>query len=304
MRRHDPNNARNITKKESAEADSFHNIYSVRSKLLLPQAVEIAVRVYRDGLFVGESKDGFGSLADLEVLAVESLVALESHPKDAVLLCHGVLDRSDRYLDEVALDLRYGDVLLVACLDYAGHELSHLLAATHYRHAVIFYLFNYVSAVLTYKKFNVVFHYFILQRVVCFVVTILYHIFERFSVTSSRFRKIFFRKMNRDRAVADSRYGLAERLRSDVSDRVNSLDIRPRRFIRDDVSALVEIKLTRDELGCRLSADADEKTVHLKLAPVGKTDTRHALVRDELRNRTVREEFDIRGLREGIDVNF
>ena len=182
MRRHDPNNARNITKKESAEADSFQNIYSVRSKLLLPESVQVAVCIYCDGFFIRESEDCFGCFADLEVLAVESLVALESHPKDAVLLCHGVLDRSDRYLDEIALDLRYGDVLFVARLDYAGNKLSHLLAATHYRHTVIFYLFNYVSAVLTYKKFYVVFHYFILQRVVCFVVTILYHIFERVSV--------------------------------------------------------------------------------------------------------------------------
>ena len=109
--------------------------------------------------------------------------------------------------------------------------------------------------------------------------------------------------MNRDRAVADSRYDLAQRLRSDVADRVYARDVRPRRFVGDDVAAGVELELSAKDLGRGLATDADEKTAHLKLSAVRQTDARHSFVRDELGNRTVREKFDIRGLAEGIDVD-
>jgi hypothetical protein len=109
--------------------------------------------------------------------------------------------------------------------------------------------------------------------------------------------------MDCDRAVADSRYDLAQRLRSDVTDSVNAIDIRPRGLVRNDISTRVELELSAEYLRCGLATDADEQSVHFKLAPIGKTDAIHSFVRDESRNRTVREEFDIRGLREGIDVD-
>ena len=109
--------------------------------------------------------------------------------------------------------------------------------------------------------------------------------------------------MNRYRAVADCRDDLAQGLRSDVADCVNARDVRPRRFVGDDVAAGVEIELSAEDLGRGLATDADEKTAHLKLSAVRKTDARHSFVRDELRNRTVREKFDIFGFLEGIDVD-
>ena len=99
--------------------------------------------------------------------------------------------------------------------------------------------------------------------------------------------------MDCDRAVADSRYDLAQRLRSDVTDSVNTIDIRPRGLVRNDISTRVELKLSAEYLGCGLATDADKQSVHFKLAPIGKTDAIHSLVRNEFRNRTVREEFDI-----------
>lgn len=74
--------------------------------------------------------------------------------------------------------------------------------------------------------------------------------------------------MNRDRAVADSRHDLAQMLRSDVAGSVNARDVRPRRFVGEDVTAFVEIELSAKDLGHGLSADADEKTVYLKLSAV------------------------------------
>ena len=104
-------------------------------------------------------------------------------------------------------------------------------------------------------------------------------------------------------AVADSRYDLAKRLGSDVADRVDAVDARLRGLIRGDITARVKLELSAEELGCRLAPDADEKTVHLDLTSVRKTDSTHSLVRNKLRDRTVREELDICGLAEGIDVD-
>ena len=130
-----------------------------QSKFLLPESVKITVCVDCNRLFICECEDCLGCRAYFKMLAVEPLVTLKSYPKDTVLLCHGMLDRSDGYLDEIALDLCDGDVLFVACLDYAGDELRHLLAAAHHGYAMILNLFYYVAAVLTDIKFNVVFHY-------------------------------------------------------------------------------------------------------------------------------------------------
>ena len=100
-----------------------------------------------------------GCCAYFKMLAVESTVGLECYPKDAVLLCHGVLDRSDEDLDLITLDLCDGDVLFVACLDRSGDELGHLLTAAHKRYFRVVNLLNKVAAMLTDIKLNVVLHY-------------------------------------------------------------------------------------------------------------------------------------------------
>ena len=71
--------------------------------------------------------------------------------------------------------------------------------------------------------------------------------------------------MDCDSTVGNGGNDLPERLRSYVTDRINAIDIRFRRFVCDNIALTVKSNRAVKKLGYRLSADAYEQAVAFDL---------------------------------------
>jgi hypothetical protein len=169
-----------------------------KSDLSLPETVEIAVCVYGNGLFIRKREADLGSLAYLEVLALTALVRLEIYPENAVRFDHGVLDGADLNIDNIAVDLDNGNVLLMACFHYTGLQFLHFLSATHHGNARIVDHADQITAMFANIKFLIT-HNKILQFVFNFLLIVirfvtvfcLYFYYTRFSEKFRDFVTLF-----------------------------------------------------------------------------------------------------------------
>jgi hypothetical protein len=129
----------------------------------LPQAVEIAVCVYRYGSLIGKCEGNNGIGAGLQALSLTAAVGLQIYPRDVVLLSHGMGHGTDGYLYGIALTGYNGNVLFVAGFHHTGLQLGHLLTAAHHRYTCVVDHAHHIAAMLTYIEF-VLTHNTILQN--------------------------------------------------------------------------------------------------------------------------------------------
>ena len=130
----------------------------MESNISLPETVEIAVRVYGEGLFIFEGETYDGRFAYLKVLTLTALIRLEIHPENAVFRKHGMFYGADRYVDDVAFHLYGGDMLFVACFHHTGFQLLHFLSAAHQGYSRIVDHAYQIAAMFANIKFLITHH--------------------------------------------------------------------------------------------------------------------------------------------------
>ncbi len=134
------------------------NVVASRS----PEAVEVAVRVYRfDLVALADAEAYLGLVAGMKRLSLISLLRFQAHPFYVVFSGHGMIDRADTDLDVASVDLEYGNVLFRGSVDRSGDYLFHGLAAAHDRRARLFNDGDYLSARLTAVKSQIHFLFFL-----------------------------------------------------------------------------------------------------------------------------------------------
>ena len=120
-----------------------------------PQAVEVAVGIYSQRLFIAQYEAYVGGFAGIENLSVAALVGVQLHPLDPVDFFHGVIDAAHIDLYQAVFNLDIGLVLLAAGLDSVGNQLIHGLTAADGLNAGIIDHLNNITAVGTNVKLGI-----------------------------------------------------------------------------------------------------------------------------------------------------
>ena len=94
-----------------------------------PQAVEVAVCVSSDCLFLAEAEVSMGSITGLQSLAMAAIFGLDIDPFDVVFGSHGMVNSTDIDRDCAVVQSDNGKMLFAAGFDGVGNQCFHLFAA-------------------------------------------------------------------------------------------------------------------------------------------------------------------------------
>ena len=119
------------------------------AQVLLPQAVEIAVGVDCQGLFIVQQEPDLGGLTGLQELSLGASVGDQLDPLDPVDAFHGMIHRAHVHFHDALLHGHMGHVLFLAGIHGVGDQLVHFVAAAVQGDVGIVNHLNDIAAVRT-----------------------------------------------------------------------------------------------------------------------------------------------------------
>ncbi len=122
-------------------------------QLGLPEAVEVAVLIYGDGLTAAYANLCLGFV--FQVNTQTAILKLYIYESDVVFGKHRVLHAAHFDTDAAVVYLLHnGEVFLLTCIYGAGDELGHFLAAAEGGYAAINGFDDYVATAVAFEKFG------------------------------------------------------------------------------------------------------------------------------------------------------
>ena len=166
----------------------LEDLYTIL-EFLLPKTVEIAVFVNCYGLVAAESYSSLRLTLVIEVNELTAVFILNVDPSDVVRLCHGMENRTNSYVEKIAVDLNLRNMLFAAGINSTCFKKLHRLAAADCGNASVLNDLDYLSACFTNIEFNVFHNLYHLSSCFFVLVLLLYHQIVNNSVTELHFSK-------------------------------------------------------------------------------------------------------------------
>jgi hypothetical protein len=111
-----------------------------------------------DLVSITDGKFRHGIIPRIQVSILNPVLGFQTYPFNIMLLGHGMLGGTDRYMDDIPLYLVYRDMLLSGCFCDTGNQFLHFLTAAKKRNAFIPYHGCDISAMFTNEKFLLHYH--------------------------------------------------------------------------------------------------------------------------------------------------